>query len=563
LAAGVQQNQFAVDQWDVSYLSIANVGTPSFLFPNLGPGLKGSQASYLPAAQLLQTVNGQTVCGHGESAVPYGVSPSLTAGGSLTSGAKYQWMVSVDMPDENGNVWRSPAGLPSTQITPSAGNLSVSIVIRVSPFECGARKRVIKLWRTSGNGFVFQLVKELTDFAGANATITVSDGLADTALAGSSFYPFALPGQAGGELPPTITPAASHIEQFDGRMFIVDRDFPSRVRYTKPIAQGISPEFPDEFQINIVDSDGDITGLQALDDKLVIRKLGAVYIVPAGGPNNDGSGTFYQALRVSSTVGSVSGTPAVSTGEENWFFSQFGVYRMNRSLGIDFVGEPVDQFFNQPQIFFPDVPLSMTFNHAANQIRILTTSFRLIYDTIHQVWHRDIFPGDDRGGSGYTMFMIETAQGDMFFRATGEVWFDTADDGASTTTDPNGVLVSGLIRSPWMRPADVEGWVRLYEARSVYLKGPNGGLTAFPQMLVYANNGEGGTDTGARSGTTNPTEQRLAFRPKGAPKVSAFSIAVQLPGGDQSWRLDLWTVLVGVGKRGMAKLSPAQRLASQ
>lgn len=539
LTSGVQTNRYAIDQWDVIY------PTGSIAGLNLGPGAKGTQASYIPAGMLLQSVNGESVVGHGAGALPFAPGCAPAAGAGLSSAQAYRYVTTLEYVDENGNTWRSAQSVPSQPITPTGGNLRVTVTSVFSTFENAFRYRTLKLWRTLGNGSVYQLVAQTTRLSDyTNAVWTYLDSTTDALLAQSNFLPVGLPA--------SITPAFNHVAFFDGRMWGAERDFPTKLRWTKLIQAGVSPEFPAEFVVDLADELGPITGIQPLDDKLIVFKDSAIYFVPMGGPNDDGSGSFYSTpTRIDASQGSKLGTPAVSTGESVWFYAREGVYKIDRSLQVAFVGEPIDKWFNQELETTPETPISFTHNKVNNEIRLLTTNYRFVYDMIHGVWIRDT------GGPAGALSTIHLAAGDLFIRPNGEVWIDYDVTSAANANDNSGVFI-GTIRSAWVR-SQVEGWGRLYRYRSVYVK-TGAAVVAFPIMLVYFDNNDALVETSSKAGGVNPAFQRLEMRLR-RQKCSAFSLAVQLPSGDMSWRFDLWTVLVGI-KQGMQKLGTAERVDS-
>jgi hypothetical protein len=364
---------------------------------------------------------------------------------------------------------------------------------------------------------------------------TFDDTVPDTTLAQSNFLPIGLPA--------SITPAFNHLAFFDGRMWGAERDFPHRLRFSQPNQIGISPEFPVEFFLDLEDEFGDITSIESLDDKLIVLKDRAVYFIPQGGPALDGTGGTYAAVRVNSEVGAMVGTPTISTGSRVWFFHD-GVYSIDRSLHIEHVGIGIDRYFNQPLVTTREIPISFTFNDVRDEMRLLTTNYRFVYDMIHECWIRDT------GATAATVYTQHfEGVGDMFFRSNGQVWWDYDVEALGNTTEGNGSPIFGFIRSPWFRLAQPEGYMRIYKVRSLWARDPALAASAFPQTAVYFNDDDAIVEapTTGTPGVAVISKQTMETR-AAKMKCSSFSIKVGLPVGDLRWRLSQWSVLLAIKK---------------
>ncbi len=531
LASGQFVNLYAVDVHTVEYVSQATLSAR----PNVGVGVTGPQAAYIPAGVLVQSETGQRVEGHGASALPFAPALALSAGAGLTDGLLYSYKTSVDYPGVRGDVWRGPRSV-SVTVTPTAANRQVTITQQLSPIDSPTRRRIVNFWRTLGNGSVHQLLKQIS-VDGSVGTIGFVDSIPDTQLAQSNFEPIGLP--AG------LTPAFIHLAFFDGRMFGVERDFPRRVRWSQPTQTGVSPEFPIEFFRDIEDEHGDITGLYALDDKLIAMKDPGVYFSPKGGPALDGTGPFYDFTRLDSEVGHKSGTPAISTGSVVWFFRD-GMYSIDRSMHITHY-DAIDRWFNMPIIQSAETPLSITYNGKRDEIRLLTTNYRFVFDVANGSWIRDT------GGPTGTLLTQHLGDtGDLFIRPNGQVWWDYDID--TGTADASGTI-RGVIRSAWVRAAAPEGFFRIYKERALYKIEVTGPQTNWPETTIYFNDDDAILATTTRTGTSGTTKQTIEAR-NARGKVTSFSLSERLPAGNVTWRLSQWSVLLAL-KKAMHADSPA------
>lgn len=536
ISAGLRADIYAVDTWKQTIMSTATIGASH---PNLGNGIVGSQASYLPAGLLLQSVNGGSIWGHGGSVLPFRPTTNISAGASgPTAGQAYQYVGSIDYPDEGGNVWRSARSVASAAVTPTAGNRQIDVTWRLPTLEHASRPRTARLWRTFGNGDLAnaKLVYQTTILSGVTThTVTFADTVSDATLATSNSLPIGLAA--------SITPAFNHVAFFDGRMWGAERDYPRRLRFTQVNQTGISPEYPVEFFVDIDDEEGDITGLSALDDKLIVYKNSAVYFIPQGGPALDGSGATYAATKISSDVGCELGTPTISIGSESWFFHQ-GMYKIDRSLHIEFVGEGIDAYFNQPLINSREPALSLTYNRTHDEMRLLTSSYRFVYDRVHSCWIRDT---GALAGTLYTQSVADL--GDMFFRTNGQVWWDYDEDNFGGT-EPTGTI-RGIIRSPWIRAAQPEGYFRIYRARTLWARKDDDPdpPSSSPETTIYFNDDDTILSTYTPTTTTGIFKQTIEARAARG-KCASFSLQTRLPADDVTWRINQWSVLLAP-KKGM------------
>lgn len=512
---------FAVDAWTATYLNESNRYTL-----NNGVGTTTQTDAFLPAGILLETATGALVAGHGASAIPFQPVLTASAGAGSLLLKRYTYGVTVEMPDENGLVWRSPMSLVAAA-TLTGGENTISAEFFVTPFENLTRRRIVKLWRTDGDGSVFKL---LTFFDGGildTLHITYLDLTGDVGT-GEPYF---------GELEATLTPGFRHVKLWNGRMWGVPRDFPAQVWFSKPLGTGFLPEFPGEFVVDLSDAHGDITNLEALDDKIVALKEHAIYVAGGDGPGNDGSGAFPSFQLINSESGSIPGSPVVSTGAEVYFVSLGGLFWVTRAQEVQFIGAAIDAYLSMPLVNSPETVIGMVVAPGKNEVRVQTTNYRFVHDRIFNVWERDT--GGMTGSSGIvaTRFLNDLQ---VLFTNLGAVWYEASD---SNTPDDCGVTFQGRLRSPWMRPSGMEGWVHLYQLRAV-AECLAAGPTAQPTMACYYDNDDSLVEYfSPRVTLGTPGPVRANARPR-RQLCTAFSPQMTLPAGNASIRFDSWSALV-------------------
>lgn len=529
--AGSLSFDFAADAWSVQYL---NSTTRTTL--NQGQGTKTQQAAYLPAGTLLSTATGQLPCSHGSTALPF--KPSLvqsTGAGTLTLLAKYNYVHTVEMPDENGNVWRSPPSVVAS-FTLTGGNNQITVTYQNTPFENQLRPRISKLWRTDGNGSAYKLVHTVSGGVGSVFTtdsIVFLDQTGDTALDSGEIL--------NAEIQATVTPAFLHVAFWNGRMWGVERDFPTRLWFSKPIADGIQPEFVTEFVVETDDGFGPITDLVSLDDKLVVLKERAIYVVGGDGPDNAGNGAFPSINRISSEFGKLVGAPVASTGREVYLVSLGGVMRLSGSQEIDYVGAPIEKYLSMPLLQSQEKVTGMVTSPGKTEVRIQTTGYRFVHDRTFDYWVRDT--GGMVASSGIVMTRMLNGKVQCLFTSSGQMWREAAD---TVTPADAGITYSGTIRHAWVRPNGIEGWIRLYRGR-VLGECTAVGTVAQPTLTVFYDSSDSIFEVfhpiATLTDAIGPIHAEAQVRRQ---KCASFSMQLDLPAGDASVRLDAWSATVEV-----------------
>jgi len=526
ISPGQDATRYAVDAWSVQYMNaITRTGQ------NQGQGVQTQQCAYLPVGSLLQTATGQLLCSLGASARPF--QPTLTpsnGAGSLTAGQRYAYVITTTLYDENGNSWDSD---PSIQAVVSAaamaGNNQITVVADATPFENAARLRTVKFWRTLDNGSQFFLAHEVTDTIANTTRITWLDQSGDNVLSQA----------ISAELQSTIVPAMLHVAEFGGRLYGVERDFPTRVRYSKPIQAGASPQFPAEFVVDTDDGLGTATGLTAMDDRVVLFKGNASYVSSGAQKDNAGNGSDPVFVRISKEDGCIAGGPFMSTGAEVYMTAAGGVKRVSRSQEVDFVGAAIDQYLSMPLVTSPETVTGMVLSPAKNEVRIQTTHYRFIHDRVFNNWERDT-----GGFTAGTIVMTKMLGGDTqcFLTSDGHMWIEGADSAAPADA---GTTYQGIIRSPWIRPTGVGGWLRLYRARAEGTVTTSSTVSG-AELKIFFDDDDTVFETFTPPGNIAAAPGLL--RTEGRPvrqKCQSFSLQLKLPTGDATVRLEEWWTIVG------------------
>lgn len=525
LSSSVADNRYSADLFRATFLSATNMQTI-----NQGTPRTFGRLTLVPGGSTYEVSEGVIIPAHGLNVVP--PVPALvqsTAGGSrLTLLATYQYLTMITCVNDAGDEWRSPGSIPST-FTLTGANDTITVTLNLcAQLETQSRIVSVEIYRTKGNGSIFQKLKTIYTNANLMGSLSYVDGITDVQLNAADFY------YASGALPSSLTPAFSHVEFFGQRAWGANRDYRQQLWFSKKLTTGRSPEFNGVFQVSLVDEEGDVTNLAPMDDKLIAFKASAIYVLSGDGPDESGNGSQYQVTKIDSDVGAIVGSPVISTGSEVFFVSARGIYMIDRSLQVSFVGAPVDQFLNQPLIQTREVIVGGVFSSATNEVRFQTTNYRLVYDRLRGLWYRDTGAGMQNVVS---TCMVGSKQ--ALFKSDGTMWVE----GDETVTQDGAGNYTGLIRSAWVRPAGYDGRMRLYSARVLLVRTP-GATTATPAVTIFYDNDDAISESYSPAPLSSGTVARGSAQPR-RHRCSAFSLQLQLQANNNTLRLEAWGAEVG------------------
>lgn len=511
--------------------SVENVGAPAaFGDSAYVPG--GALAVVNPSAPTVQLPLGMAV-------LPF--APTLTpsvAGGALTLLKTYGYQVVIKVTDGTGREWRSP---PSeiTSVALTGGQNTILVESPVSNLD-DDKQRTVEIYRTAGNTSDFRRVYDATYPPGTAITsgglskISFGDTLADTAQAQGEFI------YTTGELPTAPTPPAKHVAVALGRMFLARADRRT-VRYSKTLRANRLPEFPDEMELDLDDEFGDVTGMIGLDDKVVVYKAGAVYVISGQGLDDAGGGSDFNVVRVASDKGAIVGSPMVGVGSDAWFVSDRGICTINAANQTDFVGGAVDLFLHQPQLQAQETIRAAVYSSSRDEVRFVTNGSVLVLNRMFGIWSRWV-GGLVTGSPLARSIMVGGRQ--WIIREDGAVFVE----GDSSQLTDGATDFEGFLRSQWVIQAGPEGRMRLYRARVLATRAP-GGTPILPQLSVFFDYDDATRVDFDPPAPLDPAD--LAVRLEGAPRVqrqtcNAFSEMMTFPASDTTWRVERWGAVVGV-----------------
>lgn len=386
--------------------------------------------------------DGANVVEHGFHIFPEDVSGVEGAAGNVINGtylysAVYAWI------DNDGQIHRSVPSIPNS-VTVAGGPSKVTIT--VPTLKVTKKEDVfIELYRTEDNGLIFYKVTtvdspELND---PNVdTIDIEDDIADADLISNELLYI-----TGGVLDNTAPPACSISETFKSRIFINKMDDENTIQYSKIREQGAPVEFNDGLTISVDSLGGGISAYGVLDDKFIIFKQNAIFVLAGEGPNNLGlQNDYIEPQLITSDVGCSDPKSIVRTPKGLMFKSSKGVYLLDRSLQTSYIGAEVERFNDESvtsAVLVPDT----------NQVRFGTEDDRtLVYDYFFRQW--STFSNHEQVGA----VVYENKY--VFAKSDGTVYQENSEKFTDGT-----IAIPLRIGTSWIQTQGIQGFQRVYNVK--------------------------------------------------------------------------------------------------
>jgi hypothetical protein len=305
---------------------------------------------------------------------------------------------------------------------------------------------IVELYRTTAGGTTYYKVNSTFNIY-TTETNTIQDVVSDASLvSGELLY------TAGGVLASQPPPPMFAITQFDRRLWGISAEDRSLLWFTSQFVDGIAPVWNEALTVRINDQFGDCTGLESMDDKLIIFKDNAVYYLPhGGGPNASGVGSYADPILAMSNEGmaeaDVQSTVVMPDGI--MFRAGRGLALLSRGLVISYIGQPVQKYVTSAWVtagalLYPD----------KTQVRFYSTGgTTLVYDYIAKQW--SVFTGQT-ASSAVLWGGLPT-----FANATNGVLVENA------LYTENGAAITMKVTTPWIKMGGFRGFGRLYELQGI------------------------------------------------------------------------------------------------
>lgn len=310
------------------------------------------------------------------------ISITLTSGGSLTLNQSYQYAAIYEWINGKGEIFRSSPSIIKS-VTPLTGTQTATVVItppawftqKQLPGEAQSQK--VKLYRTTANGNVLYLLTTIqqSQFTIANCTY-VDTGIPDSTIAQNEIIY-----TSGGVLEDFPAPSARVVTLHNNRLWAVTAENPLVISYSKPYQISVGVGFSPYLTFPVEPRGGIITELASLDDKLIIFKRDYIYVVAGDGADAVGNNsTLSTPELINSPVGCSEPNSIVRTPLGIMFKSLKGIYLLDRSLSVSYIGADVEKYNSETII-------SASLSLAQNKVKFITKEGSVLtYDYFYNTW---------------------------------------------------------------------------------------------------------------------------------------------------------------------------------
>ena len=242
------------------------------------------------------------------------------------------------------------------------------------------------IYRTQGDGSTYNLNKSVNNFHRWLQEKGHWDGLSDDVNRLGRFL-YTDTGELVNAPPPS---PAIYVTAHKNRLFIIGKD--RKVYYSKLATPGFGLGFHAAFEVKMQNTTEDPpTALGSMDGVLYIFTERSIYYVGGEGPDNLGTGGFYEAKRLPSPVGASYCSPVQLTDDGLFFSSGQGIYAIDRSGKITEVGAPADALFGS------DVVKDMKVDHVKKTVYFQTSANNaelITYNYSVKQWGKHVIQGE-------------------------------------------------------------------------------------------------------------------------------------------------------------------------
>lgn len=395
---------------------------------------------------VLSMYDGLSMVEHGFLLYPEGLSASSGSAGSVADGT-YLYVACYEWTDAKGAIHRSAPSIPLSH-TVSAGPKTVAVVVptlRLTQKKSPRNDVRIVLYRTkvsqTGPYYRVTSISSPTSNSTSSDSVTINDSTADSSLTGREYIY-----TTGGVLDNVAAFPAKYIKAWRGRIVLAGGE-DNVIQYSKPWAKGAPVEFSAENTIEIESDGGPASGLEILDEKLIVFKDERAYLTFGDGPDSLGlGGSFAPVTRIASCdVGCIDQQSTAALPGAVLFKSRKGFYLLGGDLSATYIGADVEDY--------NDLSVTSASLYAGeNEVRITNSDgVALVFNYWAKKW------------SAFTNHEAVDGlvwQGSyVHLKSDGKLCVETAD-----TYRDDGTNYDVSVTTGWQSFADIIGFQRIYKA---------------------------------------------------------------------------------------------------
>lgn len=335
---------------------------------------------------LLWEYDGVRPVEHGFHVWPDNVASETSTGAGSIAAGTYFYQFTYEWTDNSGNLHRSAPSVPISQATTTASSTNTLYVptLRITDKVSPNPVRIVG-YRWSVAQQVYYQFTSITSPTINNPAVdfvVITDTLADSAIIGNNIIY-----TTGSVIENIAAPASIHSALFNNRLWIIDAEDQNLLWFSKQVIEVTPVEMSDLLTIYVAPttgaqgSTGPMRALAAMDDKLIIFKDDAIYYINGVGPDNTGANsTFSDPVYITGAAGCNNPNSIVLTPDGLMFQSDKGIWLLNRSLGTEYIGAPVEIYNSQTIESSETIP-------GTTQVRfILASNITVMYDYYFKQW---------------------------------------------------------------------------------------------------------------------------------------------------------------------------------
>tara|TARA_Y100000310_G_scaffold182594_1_gene182668 strand:- start:227 stop:2152 length:1926 start_codon:yes stop_codon:yes gene_type:complete len=398
---------------------------------------------------------------------------NLNNQGGLSAGT-YKYKVVYEWADANGNIHRSApsefAEITTTEASSGRrGNVIVAIYIPNFTRKSGIKAVV---YRNNDGGSIFyeagsvpvptpsdaaERVVYFIDWPRGTSGITTQDDI----IHRDQVY------TQDGELPNGFFGSCTDLTRHRNKVFAVGAD--DSVYFSKPIVDGIEPQFPDGFMLTLPGESAATTGIESNLDHFLIFTEDNAHFVSGPGPDKFGAGMFAPPRIFGVNQGARAGSAHVQTPLGAFYQTLRGIYLVQRDMSIKYIGAQVeDQVDN--------LVISMLCHDPTNEVRFMVKDLApgtgnpdvlLTYNYYFGQWSRSVMvytSSENQIGEVYdgTYFQKLSATG-FLLKQDNSVFTDTS----RVHSDPTELIARTYnvsVKTAYIAPSGLLSYDRIYRA---------------------------------------------------------------------------------------------------
>ena len=365
-------------------------------------------------------------------------SVNISASGSMAAGT-YLFTATYEWTDNLGQTHISAPAIPlSVTLTGSQNAVNLfatraQLSVKPNVSLCG--------YSTEAGGSVFyKFTNDLSPVGGNSFLGQKTNNLVrlqtDNNLVGNqTLYTL------GGVLENIPVPPYKLIATHQNRLFYSGLENPNQIVYTKEKLVGVPAEYSEFLTINVDEKGGPITGLANLDQYLAIFKQRQIFVLAGSGPAANGLQNSYNNPQLITTdVGCNNPNSIVATPEGVMFQSPKGIYVLDRSLSVSYVGAPVERWNNE----YIEAAALLSWK---NEVRFITKNRTLVYNYFFKQWSQFTTFGEDNQAVETSYFFLKNGE---IFKEDGSVWTD------------EGIPITMKMETGWLALNGIQNYKRVY-----------------------------------------------------------------------------------------------------